>query len=163
VQGPAPWDDLSFYAGLDPKYQANRVATPTLIVTGSQDIGSPEAMRMHGALKAAGAASDLIVYNQGDHILVLAERKNMFARALEFFVANIAPSEPHPYPTDTALGRTHLQVRQSQGPSHFYTALFQTGSDTCAIGRSAIVSGKYGNMERRMLAFARQWAGGGIR
>jgi dipeptidyl aminopeptidase/acylaminoacyl peptidase len=72
-----PWNNPELYVGQSPVYQADRITTPLLLLTGDSDTNVPpgESHNMFTALKLLGREVELIEFPDEDHWILDREKR----------------------------------------------------------------------------------------
>lgn len=76
-RGSYPWNNPELYVGQSPVYQADRITTPLLLLTGDADTNVPpgESHNMYTALKLLGREVELIEFPGEDHWILDREKR----------------------------------------------------------------------------------------
>lgn len=76
-RGSFPWNNQDLYVGQSPVYQADRITTPLLLVTGDSDTNVPpgESHNMFTALKLLGRQVELVEFPGEDHWILDREQR----------------------------------------------------------------------------------------
>jgi len=76
-RGSFPWNNQELYVGQSPVYQADRITTPLLLVTGDSDTNVPpgESHNMFTALKLLGREVELVEFPGEDHWILDREQR----------------------------------------------------------------------------------------
>ena len=76
-RGSFPWNNQDLFVGRSPVYQADRITTPLLLVTGDSDTNVPpgESHNMFTALKLLGRQVELVEFPGEDHWILDREQR----------------------------------------------------------------------------------------
>lgn len=103
-RGSFPWNNPDLYVGQSPVYQADRITTPLLLVTGDSDTNVPpgESHNMFTALKLLGREVELVEFPGQDHWIVDREQRYVWWDTLLAWFDKWLKDEPewwhHLYP-----------------------------------------------------------------
>jgi dipeptidyl aminopeptidase/acylaminoacyl peptidase len=90
--GRKPEDSPELYRRISPVYQADKIATPLLLVIGEKDTRYDDTMKFYEALRKAGSPVSLVVYpGEGHGISTAALAEQHVRKALEFFRSTQTP------------------------------------------------------------------------
>lgn len=71
--GGTPWEQAERFAAMSPLSHVDRVATPTLILHGRDDLTCPvgQALQWHTPLRERGVPTELVLYPDASHVFIL--------------------------------------------------------------------------------------------
>lgn len=97
--GTHPWADVRRYLDNSPYYNADKIATPVLIVHGTEDMAYHDAGKLFSALRRLGKPAQLASYLDQGHVISSWRRTSAIdatRRMVEFYRRHLGDPAPNP-------------------------------------------------------------------
>ena len=97
--GTHPWADVRRYLDNSPYYNADKIATPVLIVHGTEDMAYHDAGKLFSALRRLGKPAQLASYLDQGHVISSWRRSSAIdaaRRMVEFYRRHLGDPAPRP-------------------------------------------------------------------